>query len=135
MNEKYAKRVNSGDFPEDIKVPIDEPFVDERGEIKNIWLGSSNSVTLITSKKDSERANHIHKNDFHVAYVVYGKIKYLEADEDLSNLKEYEFKTGDSFLSPPNKWHKMIFLEDTMFITMNGIIKNHSNYENSIIRK
>ena len=83
-NKDYVTLVNAGNFPEDIKVPIDPPFSDERGDITNLWLGNSGSVTLITSKAGSKRANHHHVNDWHSSYVVSGSIIYTEADVDKS---------------------------------------------------
>ena len=133
-NKDYVTLVNAGNFPEDIKVPIDPPFSDERGDITNLWLGNSGSVTLITSKAGSKRANHHHVNDWHSSYVVSGSIIYTEADVDKSNMKEYTFKAGDQFFSPPNKWHSMYFPEDTVFVTMNGIVKDHVGYEASVVR-
>lgn len=133
-NKTYVSLVNAGQFPEDIKVPIDSPHEDERGTIQNLWLGGCGSVTLITTKAGSVRANHIHhENDWHSCYVVSGEIKYSEKDSK-GELKEYLFKTGDMFFSPPERWHKMEFPQDTVFLTMNGIVKNHENYERSIER-
>lgn len=126
-NKTYVSLVNAGQFPEDIKVPIDSPHKDERGTIQNLWLGGCGSVTLITTKAGSVRANHIHIDDWHGAYVVSGEIKYFEENAN-GEIKEYLFKAGEMFFSPPERWHKMEFPQDTVFITMNGIIKNHENY-------
>lgn len=133
-NKEYGDLVNEGKYPEDIAVPLDKPFIDERGVIQNLWLSNSGSVTIITSKKGSSRASHYHTGDFHSSYIVSGDIKYTEADIDGINRKEYIFKQGDMFFSPPEKWHKMEFLSDTIFITINGISKSHANYENSVVR-
>jgi quercetin dioxygenase-like cupin family protein len=127
-NKEYVDLVNAHNYPSEIKVPLDAPFVDERGIIQNIWLGQCGSVTIITSKAGSIRASHWHENDWHSSYIVSGKIKYTESDINGENKKEYEFLAGTSFFSPPNRWHKMEFLEDTVFITMNGIVKNHESY-------
>lgn len=134
-NKVFADAVNSGNYPSEIQIPIDPPFVDERGTITNMWLGNSGSTTLITSKKGTNRANHHHLNDWHSSYIVSGLIKYIESDIDGSNKQEFIFKAGESFFSPPMKWHRMEFLEDTVFVTMNGISKNHENYENTVVRK
>jgi|ERR1019366_716338 quercetin dioxygenase-like cupin family protein len=135
-NKEYVESVNAGNFPEDIKVPIDPPYSDARGDITNLWLGGSGSVTLITSKAGSVRAQHYHtKGDWHSCYVISGQIKYSESEIDGSNLKEYTFNQGEMFFSPPEKWHKMFFEVDTIFLTVNGIVKNHSNYEASVVRE
>jgi quercetin dioxygenase-like cupin family protein len=127
-NEAYVTAVNEGKEDLSVRVPLDKPFEDDRGTIQNLWLGNSGSVTIITSKAGSVRANHIHHNDWHSSYVVSGSIKYEEANEDGSNHKEFVFNKGDMFFSPPARWHKMTFLEDTVFLTINNIVKNHENY-------
>ena len=133
-NKTYVDLVNAGEYPSEVQVPIDAPFVDERGEITNIWLGNSGSVTVITSKKGTDRANHWHSGDFHSSHIISGKIKYTESEIDGSNKQEFIFGPGESFFSPPMKAHRMDFLEDTVFVTVNGIAKNHANYENSVVR-
>jgi len=134
-NKEYADLVNQGQFPEDNMVAIDPPFVDQRGEITNVWLGPSNSVSLITSKKGSSRASHWHQNDWHGAYVISGELEYFERDIDGTNVKEpIIVKAGEMVFSKPNVVHKMLFMQDTVFITVNGIIKDHSGYENSVHR-
>ncbi len=135
-NKTYAQLVNEGKFPEEIQVPIDPSFNDDRGSITNMWLGNSGSTTLITSKKGSSRASHYHTGgDFHVSYIISGSIKYIESDIDGSNRKEYMFKAGESFISKSMKWHRMDFIEDTVFVTMNGISKDHIGYESNVVRK
>lgn len=134
-NKKYTDLVNQGQFPDDVRVPIDPAFIDERGEIINVWLGQSNSVTVITSKKGSERASHYHLNDHHGSFVISGSFEYFERDIDGTNIKEpIIVKAGEMVFSKPNIVHKMVFLEDTIFLTVNGIVKNHQNYEDSVVR-
>lgn len=133
-NKKYVEAVNSGNFPTDIAVPLDNPFKDHRGIIQNLWLGNSGSITFIESKQGAVRAKHIHKNnDWHATYVIDGAILYVEIEN--GNRKEFNFKTGEIFYTKPEVYHEMHFLTDTKMITINGILKNHENYEKSIIRK
>ena len=35
-NKEYSNLVDNGNFPQDIQVPIDDVFKDERGEIINL---------------------------------------------------------------------------------------------------
>ena len=42
---------------------IDPAFVDARGEIINVFEGTTGHVAYITSQKGSVRANHYHKKD------------------------------------------------------------------------
>jgi len=132
-NKKYVDLVNDGQFPENIKVPIDLPYKDERGIIKNLWLGHSGSVTLIESVKGSVRAKHRHLNgDWHATYIINGKVEYVEGEGDRQT--KTIFNTGDLFFTKPEVYHEMHFIQDTKMITMNGIVKNHTNYEKSIKR-
>jgi quercetin dioxygenase-like cupin family protein len=127
-NKEYVELVLQQKYPNDIVVPIDNPFIDERGMISNLWLGQSGSITLITSKKDSRRADHKHSKDWHTTYVISGSLKYIEEDN------ERTFNSGSLFFTKPGVFHTMIFLEDTIMITINNLVKNHENYENDVVR-
>lgn len=126
-NEDYVAQVNAGEFPKAIKVPLDAPFEDARGIIQNLWLGNSGSVTLITSKAGSVRANHKHKNDWHAIYVVSGLLSYQLAHHD-GEIEEITAKSGEMIFTPPDIHHTVVAIEDTTFLTINGIVKNHENY-------
>lgn len=132
-NKEYVDKVNSNEYPNDIKVPLDKPFVDDRGIIQNLWLGQSGSVTLIKSNKGAVRAKHKHTNDFHAAYILNGHVKYVEGEPGTKQV-EFLFKTGDMFFTKPGVYHVMEFMEDTDMLTINGICKNHDNYEKDIKR-
>lgn len=132
-NKAYVDQINNGKYPTDIVVPLDQPFEDNRGIIQNLWLGNSGSITLIKSKKGAVRAKHKHTEDFHAAYMLSGSVKYLEGEPG-GPQNEYTFKTGDMFFTRPGIYHIMEFLEDCDMLTINGIVKNHENYEKDIKR-
>lgn len=134
-NKDYVDAVNAGNFPYDIIVPLDKPFVDDRGIIQNVWLGNSGSITYIESVKGAVRAQHLHtieSGDFHSIFIISGSLKYTEGKN--LEAKEYIFKAGQSFFTRPGVFHTVEFLEHTKMITINGIVKNHENYEKSIER-
>jgi tellurite resistance-related uncharacterized protein len=131
-NKSYADAVNAGQYPDTITVPLDTPFVDARGVIQNVWLGSSGSVTFISSKKGAIRARHKHIDDWHSTFIISGKVKYIEIEEDIEI--ETIYSDQQSFFTRPDVYHIMEFLEDTIMITINGIVKNHENYEKSVVR-
>ena len=128
-NKEYVDLVNNGQYPEDITVPLDKPFEDERGVIQNLWLGTSGSLTLITSKKGSIRAKHHHTNDWHAMYVISGKFKYTEKPDI-----EKVYSVGEMVFTKPGVYHVVEFLEDSIVITINNIVKNHENYEKDVVR-
>lgn len=133
-NKQYVEKVNASEFPEEVQVPLDKPYEDDRGIIQNIWLGHSGSATYITSKKGSVRAEHIHKLECHGCFIISGSIEYTERDNEGKLIFKKTFNEGEMFFSKPGVWHKMKMLEDTKMITLNNIVKSHDNYENDLIR-
>jgi quercetin dioxygenase-like cupin family protein len=134
-NQEYGEAVNAKNYPQDIVVPMDAPFVDDRGVIQNIWLANSESITLITSKKGATRASHKHLSSNHSTYIISGSVRYQELEDDQETIMlEKVFGANDQFFTRPQVFHIMTFLEDTVMITMNGHIKNHQNYEDDLIR-
>ncbi len=136
-NQKYVELVNSEQFPEEIKVPLDLPFTDNRGIIQNLWLGNSGSVTLIKSIKGAKRAYHSHPSnesfsgDWHSIYILSGSFRYLQKNLD-NSIQEQIFKEGEMVFTRPDVYHEVEMLEDTVFITINKICKNHENYHKSV---
>jgi quercetin dioxygenase-like cupin family protein len=132
-NKEYADAVNRSEFPDSIEVPIDPPFVDDRGVITNAWLGNSGSVTLITSVKGAIRARHTHTTDWHSTLIIEGQIRYIE--EENGNHREWIFNKGDQFFTKPGVYHEMHFLTDSVMITINNMHKDHQTYESDVKRK
>lgn len=58
---------------------VEHPFTDARGSIQNIVHEPVGSVVVITSKASTVRAQHWHKTDWHLCYVLSGRIRYVEA--------------------------------------------------------
>ena len=56
------------------EVRIGNIYKDKRGVIYNILNKTLGSCLLINSKKNSIRANHYHKKDWHYCYILKGKI-------------------------------------------------------------
>lgn len=118
---------------------IKPEFVDKRGFIARIIDKTKleiRSVLLITSKANTQRANHYHKKDSHYVYCLSGKFKYSEKDVRHSRSKEKSIivKSGDLILTPPMHWHSMYFLEDTEFLAFTTETRNQKKYELDTIR-
>jgi len=135
QNKEYVDLVNSENYPNQVEVPLDPPFVDDRGTIQNLWLGQSGSVTYIESKKGAVRARHKHSFDYHASHMITGSVLYTEKDDDGKILHSKEYKAGEMFFSRPKVWHEMVFLEDSKMITINNLVKNHENYEKDVVRE
>lgn len=132
-NKEYADLVNEGKFPDDIKIPRSEPFVDQRGTIENIWLGNSGSITLITSKQGAIRAQHRHTGgDWHTCRILEGSVRYVEEENGIR--QEWVFNKDDHFFTKPEVYHEMHFITDCVMLTANGISKSPIEYEKHLIR-
>ncbi len=119
-------------------LPLKKPFSDDRGIIQNlVSLNESQmrSAVLIESKKGSLRANHYHKVDWHYCYIISGSIEYYyrPTNSDKEPIKIL-INAGQVFYTPPMVEHAMVFLEDTIFLTLGGGTRIHEDYENDLVR-
>ena len=117
-------------IPKKVKVKLSSFFEDKRGKILNIVNLLFRSCALIKSKKNSIRANHYHKKDWHYCYVLKGKIEYYHRKHN-SNTKPKKIiiKPGELFFTPPMVDHAMKFPEYTEFITLGRGSRNKINYD------
>jgi uncharacterized RmlC-like cupin family protein len=112
------------------KILIPQNFTDDRGTIKNIADGKLGDVAIISSKANSIRANHVHGNDWHLSYVVSGSMRYFWKDHTKDNdEKSIIVKTGEMVYTPKEVPHKMLFLEDSIFIAISQLSRVQENYE------
>jgi dTDP-4-dehydrorhamnose 3,5-epimerase-like enzyme len=133
--DEYTQAVDDGNYPKDPVVPMETPFVDERGVIQNLLLKPMTSAAMIVSKKGSVRANHLHRTDWHYAYVVSGEILYFERDIGSTEIPEpMKFTAGQMFFTPPMREHAMLFSQDTVFLTLAKNVRSHENHEADLER-
>ena len=118
------------DFASYPKVLVPQNFVDDRGSIKNIADGKLGDVAVITSKANSIRANHVHDHDWHLSYLVSGSMKYYwSTGLENSKFESVIVDSGEMIYTPPKVPHKMVFLEDSVFIAISGLSRVQENYE------
>ena len=113
-------------------IEVPQKFIDTRGSIVNIADGTLGDVAVITSNPNSIRANHVHKEDWHLSYLVDGEIRYFW-EEDLKQ-KSIVIKPGELFYTPPKTPHKMLFLKESIFIAVAAMSRTQENYENDTTR-
>lgn len=117
-----------------------KPFhIDTRGEM--IYLiedavTSIQSVLLITSKKGSIRANHIHRKDSHYSYMLKGSMEYSyrEGGSNKSPIKRVVVKKGEMVYTPPHEAHAMKFLQDSVFLAFTTEKRKRNKYEADLRR-
>ena len=111
-------------------VEIPQSFSDERGSIENIADGNLGDVAIITSVAGAMRANHVHKDDWHLSYMVSGSMRYYwRTDLNTENSESITVNAGEMIYTPPKAPHKMVFLEDSVFIAISGLSRVQENYE------
>ena len=134
-NRQYSAQVDTGSYPEAIAVPLDQPFVNENGEIQNLLLERFTSLAHIRSVAGAIRANHWHKTDWHYAYVLKGQVWYYWRPVGSQAVPKHEkFPAGSMFFTPPQVEHAMFFPEETDFITMAKNIRDHEHHESDVVR-
>ena len=114
-------------------VEVPQSFSDERGSIKNIADGVLGDVAVITSVAGAVRANHVHKDDWHLSYMVQGSMNYFWKDE-VGQEKVVEVRSGQMVYSPPGTPHKMLFLEASSFIAIAAKNRSSKDYESDTTR-
>lgn len=134
-NERYTGQVERQEWPDSPEVPAGSEFVDDRGAIKNLLFTPITSVATIESKQGSVRANHVHKTDWHYAYVVRGSVLYFEREPGATDVPEpCEFGPGEMFFTPPCREHAMLFPEDSVIMTFAKNVRTHENHEADLER-
>ena len=120
-------------------IKVKPEFIDSRGSITRIVDQDKyplRAILLIVSKKGTVRANHYHKKDAHYIYCLSGKFRYFEKDmsKAKSKLSSVILKPGDMVLSKPMFFHRMEFLEDTVFLAFTTEAREQEKYEQDTVR-
>jgi dTDP-4-dehydrorhamnose 3,5-epimerase-like enzyme len=122
-------------LPKEVQIELEKPFIDERGGIQPLVDLPMKSCVLISSKKNTIRANHYHKTDWHFCYVMEGSIDYYHRKVGDTNSPQLEkIKKGKLFFTPPMVEHAMVFHEDTVFLTLGGNSRIQLEYELDLVR-
>ncbi|OHC75547.1 MAG: hypothetical protein A3G18_09190 [Rhodospirillales bacterium RIFCSPLOWO2_12_FULL_58_28] len=122
-------------WPKTVIVPMEKPFADARGEIQPLVDLPMESAVLISSKKGTVRANHYHKTDWHFCYVITGMIEYHHRPHGGGGKPDKVIiRQGQQFFTPPQVDHTMVFLEDTVFLTLGRNSRRQEVYEADIER-
>jgi quercetin dioxygenase-like cupin family protein len=124
------------DLPTDILlVPLESPFIDDRGSIQPIVDRMMQSAVLISSKPGALRANHYHRTDWHYCYVLEGCIEYFHRPHGSEDPPERVLvEKGSMVFTPPMVDHAMKFAQDTVFLTLSRNPRDHESYEADVVR-
>ena len=113
---------------------IKPAFVDARGEIINVFEGTTGHVAYITSRKGSVRANHYHKKDIQHMYLISGAYESHCCEvKNPSNKQVLHAKAGDIIKTPPLVAHAQRFTEDSVFLSLTTREREEGKYEEDTI--
>jgi len=113
---------------------IDPAVKDGRGEITNIFEGRIEHIALITSQKNTVRANHYHKQDHQYIYLVSGAFESHSVDVcDTKKRQVLEIKPGDIVETPAMIAHAQKFTEDSVFLALTTRQREQGKYEEDTI--
>jgi quercetin dioxygenase-like cupin family protein len=122
-------------WPKTVIVPLERPFLDDRGGIQPLVDVRMESCVLISSSKGSVRANHYHKTDWHYCYVLSGSIEYYHRPTGtIAKPEKVVIKAGQLFFTGPMVDHAMVFPEDTVFLTLGRNSRAQEVYEADVVR-
>ena len=122
-------------WPTTVKVDLEPPFSDKRGDILPLVDLPMESCVLITSKKGSVRANHYHKTDWHFCFVQEGEIEYYHRPHGTDEPAEMVvIKKGEMFFTGPMIEHAMVFTKETTFLTLGRNSRRQEVYEADVER-
>ena len=135
MKNKIEDSSQDKNLPEKEIIELENPFIDQRGEIQPLVDKIMKSAVMIHSKAGSLRANHYHKTDWHYCYVISGEIEYYyRKTNSLETKKQIKVKKGQMVFTPPMVDHAMVFNVDTTFLTLSRNFRDQKTYESDVVR-
>jgi quercetin dioxygenase-like cupin family protein len=120
-----------------INVPVVEPFepfLDERGEIRDLLRDENlNAVTLIRTRKGAIRGNHFHRATEQYCYMLDGRARWVTRRTG-GQREEVVVGPGELYLTPAQSEHAMIAEEDCVFLVFTRGPRSGAGYETDTYR-
>jgi len=111
------------------------PFVDERGEIRNLIDAPFTSAAVIRSVQGAVRGNHFHKTGYHYCWLQSGGMRYLHRLVGSTNPPaSWVIEPGQMFYTPRMYEHAMYFTADSVLFVFARNNRETANYEADTVR-
>ena len=116
-------------------VDLPNGFEDDRGIIQPLCDLNMKSASLIVSKKNTWRANHYHKSDWHFIYVLKGSFEYYfkKTNTDEKIIKKI-IKENELLYTGPMVDHAMFYTEETKILVLSKNPRDQKTYEEDTVR-
>jgi hypothetical protein len=127
MNIKNLENKNIINLPESYK--------DNRGFIQPLCDEIIKSVSLIKTNANLWRANHYHKTDWHIIYVVNGSFDYFfRKTGSNEQIKKLQISQNQLLFTDKLIDHAMYYNVDTDIIVMSKNPRDQKTYEEDTVR-
>ncbi len=126
--DELSNYFDKKDFSNYPLVNIPQEFRDSRGQIHNLADGIIGDVAIISSKKGAVRANHVHKNDWHLCYVIHGSLEYYWVDDERQKHK-LAVTAHQMIFTPALVAHKLVAITDSKFLSISRLSRISAKYE------
>tara|TARA_Y100000816_G_C26002608_1_gene523954 strand:+ start:609 stop:1034 length:426 start_codon:yes stop_codon:yes gene_type:complete len=107
---------------------------DDRGEILSIVDHNVSNVSIIKCNANTIRSNHYHLTDWHLMYVLSGKIDYFYKEIESDIINYLEVKNGDNIFTPPLEIHATYFPVETKLVVSSLNPRDQETYERDTVR-
>lgn len=107
---------------------------DPRGLIESISDEPVNSIIRIFSKAGSVRSNHWHKTDWHICYVVSGRMDYYERVVGGGTISKKTLSAGEWVKTLPYVEHTTVFPVDTVLLVFAKNERDEDSYDADLVR-
>ena len=126
-------KINNFEDKDLIKLP--ENHSDERGFIQPLCDLEMKSASLLYSKKNTWRANHYHKSDWHFIYVLEGGFDYYYRKTNSNEkIKKKTVKKNQLLYTGPLVDHAMLYTEETKLLVVSKNPRDQKTYEEDTVR-
>jgi quercetin dioxygenase-like cupin family protein len=115
------------------KLDLESGFSDSRGKILPIVHDLAN-VQIIESKKGAIRANHYHKTDTHICYLISGSLDYYWREHNEDTIHFEKITKGEIFKTGPLIDHEMVFTEDSIMVVVSEHKRDAVSYDQDIVK-
>ena len=126
-------KINNFEDKDLIELP--ENHSDERGFIQPLCDLEMKSASLLYSKKNTWRANHYHKSDWHFIYVLEGGFDYYYRKTNSNGkIKKKTVKKNQLLYTGPLVDHAILFTEETKLLVVSKNPRDQKTYEEDTVR-
>jgi oxalate decarboxylase/phosphoglucose isomerase-like protein (cupin superfamily) len=118
-----------------VLLPNIQRDADARGSILSIVDVPVRNVSIIVSAAGSVRSNHYHHTDWHLMYVLEGRIDYFFRDLVTGGIEYLNVKKGGNVFTPAKELHATYFPVQTVLIVSSGNPRDRETYESDTVRE